>query len=157
MCADKATLQWLKTHIGEIHLWEGATLRLVDGEEIRHTELFTTYLHGSKYYSAEKILGLIETQNSLHAYAWRIINRSMSGAVEILNFSVDSQSAEKLKTMGYTINYRYGRTVIRKRVTEKKPQQAGLKKPTTSGSQKPATNRSQKFLTSGSQKPHRGI
>ncbi|XP_050513042.1 uncharacterized protein LOC126888705 [Diabrotica virgifera virgifera] len=153
MCADKATLQWLKTHIGEIHPWEGATLRLVEGEEIPHTELFTTYLHGSKEYSTNKILGLIEAQNSLHTSSWRVINRSTSGAVEILTLSVDSQSAERLRTMGYTINYRYGRTVIRKKSGRNEATTSGSEKPTTSGSQKPATSGSQKPGTSGSQKP----
>ncbi|KAG5863387.1 hypothetical protein JTB14_015712 [Gonioctena quinquepunctata] len=101
MCADNTTMQWLKSTIEDIKPWEGAELRVVEEAEMPHNEILVVYLSGSQRYSSEKILGLIEAQNeSPNATNRRVPRRASEGPLELLTFSIDHQSAGRLRKHG---------------------------------------------------------
>lgn len=120
VCADNATLQWLKDTINSIKPWESASLRIAEEADIPHSEIFTTYVPGSLGYSTERILSLIEAQNeSLNATNWRVLRRSDQGPMVELTLSVDCQSAERLNRIGYAVCYRFGHIVLRPKSTSR--------------------------------------
>lgn len=114
MCADKITVQWLKSHISSIKPWANATLKIVEEAEIPKSEIFTTYIPGSLDYTNDRILTLIEAQNeTLNATNWRVLRRTDTSPMVELTLSVDYLSAEAIKAMGCAVSYRFGHIVMR--------------------------------------------
>lgn len=76
-----------------------------------HNEILVAYLPGNRQYTTKKSLGLIEAQNNdLNATNWRVLRRTSEYLLELLTISVDIQSVERLRKMGFVINIKFGYT-----------------------------------------------
>uniref|UniRef100_A0A6P7GZL4 Uncharacterized protein LOC114348936 n=1 Tax=Diabrotica virgifera virgifera TaxID=50390 RepID=A0A6P7GZL4_DIAVI len=121
-CADKATVEWLKSIIQELQPQEGISLRLEEESNIPHSEIFVTYLPDSLNTTNAKILRFLEVQNEdLNSQNWRVVRRVDKGPTVELTLSMDPNSAERVKQNGYKANYKFGQVRILPKKGHPKP------------------------------------
>lgn len=142
VCANNETAVWLKENFKEVKLWEGAKVKLVEENDFPQIHTITGRFPNSAESSSERILGLIEGQNSgLNVSSWKVLRRDIDGQVVFLTLSVDEESYEALNKMNLSIMYRYGPIKLRTRSTktghaeEQKEGENLLSKETASGSE----------------------
>lgn len=112
-CGNEATVKWLKEIQDEITPWEGASLKVVEADEMPHTTTLVANLPGSQEYSNERILQLLATLNNCESDNWRIIRRTTSGPTQEVTFVVDATSMTMLEKLGLKVRYRFGEVRLR--------------------------------------------
>lgn len=113
-CADEATVEWLRSIAPQIKPWEGADLRVVDEAELPRPKILVGYFPNSEKDNNSKILDFVEGQNQgLEVSEWRVLRRTTENKTALLTLSIDQKSDDKLKTLNYKVNYKFGLVQLR--------------------------------------------
>ncbi|KAI5697795.1 uncharacterized protein LOC103519356 [Diaphorina citri] len=119
-CDNEATLQWLKSIIGEVKPWEGANLKIVDEGNLPKSKILSAFFPNSSEETTEKILKLIKAQNSYLATSeWKVLRRKNEGTAAHVVMSVDLPSVELLKTLSYKISFKFGKVTLHNKIEQK--------------------------------------
>lgn len=84
---------------------------MVNGNDIPKPVTITVFFPRSLKMSTEKILRLIEVQNSnLNTGAWKVLNSKKERT--LISFAIDRQSEKALKAEGCAMNFRFRRIPV---------------------------------------------
>lgn len=124
-CLDEKTAKWLEQTTAKLNTDESNYIRAVREENIPKLEIITGYFP-SEEESTEEILILIDSQNpKVSAVNWKTLSRRKEGTCTVITFSIDSQSMESLKQIGFRVSYKFGAITLRpknKEVNSGQPQ-----------------------------------
>ena len=108
-CGDKATAQWLRKVIGVIKPWEGAQLQAVEASNLPRAQIVFSTFPGSAEMPSDRLLDFIKSQNGgMQTAKWKVIRREARGTSAFCTLSVDHVTVDKLKQVGYKVNYKFG-------------------------------------------------
>nr|XP_016939775.2 uncharacterized protein LOC108017271 [Drosophila suzukii] len=108
-CSNLSTAEWLKQNFCHIQAKVEIKLKLMKESELPKKNVVLGYFPDSLSTSSEKVLQIIEAQNSVSTAEWRVMNRLIHGDFLHLVMAVDNESHKKLVKMGGLIFYRFGR------------------------------------------------
>ncbi|XP_044760763.1 uncharacterized protein LOC123318214 [Coccinella septempunctata] len=112
-CGSQGSAEWIMKSVPQLKSWKGPELVVLRGDDIPKPTNITVFFPRSQEMEPEKILRLVEVQNSnLNTGAWRILNSRKEGKGTVLTIGIDPQTEETLKAGGCCLNFRFGRIPV---------------------------------------------
>ncbi|XP_044760840.1 uncharacterized protein LOC123318286 [Coccinella septempunctata] len=108
-CGSQGSAEWIIKSVPQLKSWKGPELVVLRGDDIPKPTNITVFFPRSQEMEPEKILRLVEVQNSnLNIGAWRILNSRKEGKGTVLTIGIDPQTEKTLKAGGCCLNFRFG-------------------------------------------------
>ncbi|CAG9812871.1 unnamed protein product [Phaedon cochleariae] len=118
MCVDRTSADWLKEVITTIKLWEGATLTVLEEDDLPETYACTTSISDERGQKpeAEKILHRLKVANhGLNTHLWTVWGKTPAAKGQTRVFSMDKKSLGELVKLDMSPYYNLGRIKFRQK------------------------------------------
>lgn len=141
-CADQVSATWLESTYKDLQLWEGARLKVVQGEDIPKPHIYVAYIPDEdqgRLTSESVLLRLRKMNHGLNTREWKILHREESGPGQVWTFSVDDRSRLALDGLNNRPFFGFGQVQFRPKVKGERgkeppaPKQPGSNPPAQEG------------------------
>lgn len=116
-CADETSVEWLKSAATNLQPWEGASLKLVQGEELPRTQVCVAYIPddepGNRLSSEVVTQTLRKMNHGLLTQEWVVLHHVESGPGQTWTFSIDEVSMAELERLNFRPFFGFGRVQFR--------------------------------------------
>ncbi|XP_033149112.1 uncharacterized protein LOC108608308 [Drosophila busckii] len=112
ICVDNNAADWVRSNFGQIKANSSLDIELLEEQQFPQAHLIRGYFHNSLHLSNETLLGYIEAQNEISTRQWRVVRRTVEGAMLHAAILVDEESLVTLTRWAGKIWYCFGRTKL---------------------------------------------
>lgn len=103
-CANTQTLEWLENHLPDLHIWEGANIKIVNLSKLPKPVIGIAYVADPDL-DDEDILSMLKFQNKRIDFSdwWITSKKPDHPAGQTVTFSIDKFSVDKLAERNYFV------------------------------------------------------
>lgn len=121
-CENELVSDWVKKAITTIVPWEGAELWATEEDKMPHPNILIARLPNSSGLKTEKIMDLIQGQNTgLNTHVWRTLRRLDQSTNVLIIWATDQESINTLEKNEMWIHYRFGKLQLKQKKAKTEP------------------------------------